>query len=224
MPGIKLIGSIIAIVIIVIGGWYLYTQYQYDSMWRNDSDFGVLQSDIILRFSDGTEKSYRDVLKDDALSFLPFSVRWMSPAGPVVNSVSYKVTGTATATGYTGVEIDRNNCEVVFRMFDSSGNVAVASPIGPYAQTGTVSGSLNTPIIIYQSSVSSSQIQGSLTPGFYYKLKAWQDDYIKMKYRGTGSETGPWLVAQTPELCSLTVFISSDNTISLVVSSSNIYS
>lgn len=222
MPGIKLVGTVLVIIIVVIGGWYLYTQYQFDSMWKNDSTFGTMQSDIILGFSDGTEKSYRDILKDDVLSFLPFSVRWMSPSGPVINTLTYKVTGTASGTGYTGVEIDKNSCEVVFRMFDSSGNTAVAPPTSN-THTGIVSGTLNTPITIYQSSVTGAWMQGTLTPGFYYTIKAYQDSAVKMKYRGTGAQTGPWLTAPVPELCSLTVYVSTDNTISLVVSASNIY-
>lgn len=196
----------IAVIICAVGvGWYFYDNNLENQSW--------VKAEAIIGFADGTEVPYNQILS----IWKTGSVLYQNNP---ITYIKYKVTGTATATGYTGVEVNKNSCITKGVVAGVSQGVVVSK-----TQTGTVTGGIGTAFTIYEQSFTTSELfRNSLgvplnTYGTYIATFS-QDETPAMQFRGTGDQTGVWQSAPKPGAVNIPLTLQNDYTISLTVTTS----
>jgi|GEM_PF-5329670 len=197
--------AILLIAIVAIGAVVtVYAFYSGEEYWETETVFGKWQEKIVVEYEDGTTDSLK-ILEDHEA--LPLSVKY---DGKNVKTLTYQIYAVATGEGYDSFDIDWFYTTTTIE--DSSGSIIY----GPAkSSTGTKTGlSLDNSHQLVSIGIGIKATIDDEPEGAYTVIFGTERD---IQYKGNPG--GSWQTAENPPGREITVQVTNDNFITLVLSS-----
>lgn len=201
----------IAIAIIIAGALlslYLFNGVESEpAIWTTEvPDFGFIITSIYANYSDGTtEPLYKNQI--NTYQKTDYGLVFLRSNGAIVTSVTFILSGVATASGYTGCQVDLSGLTIKLTVVRQSTGATMYT--NSWLQSGTPTITVNSGSnIIVSKAISGTELTTiDNTFGTSSGNAIWTFSCTgTLRYRGTGGQTGAWISISLPPNAVVTLY------------------